>query len=401
MLTPVHGLGDSLICGLQGYDFAPENGFFALLARAAGQEIRFPRVRWNIEGFAAGCALPPGSSALARLLDDLAQGRIELRVEDPGQGIGLFAVPGFSIGAFLHWHEETPGLPPHLRALAGSFLNPLGGTPSTPLDRALQSGPARTYVIWLGGVDWVTCLLSERKRCDALCRGMLRHFAHLIGKLAAQRRDGTRPLLVVGGAISPTHLPLARPAGADYVMTFRSGAEVRHACDRIAADDWASLQESVQRFNQGLRALVEPVEGVFVDLDRRVEEAFRQGVLVDGDVRIPAEDLVGLDLVHPSALGHAAIARWFAEAIAERTGERLELPGLAETWRAERSSRRPVEPESWRRLMALVYERYLYKPAGRSTKSGREEMAPREGLEPPTNRLTADRSTTELPRNVL
>ena len=26
-------------------------------------------------------------------------------------------------------------------------------------------------------------------------------------------------------------------------------------------------------------------------------------------------------------------------------------------------------------------------------------MAPREGLEPPTNRLTADRSTTELPRN--
>ena len=28
-------------------------------------------------------------------------------------------------------------------------------------------------------------------------------------------------------------------------------------------------------------------------------------------------------------------------------------------------------------------------------------MAPREGLEPPTNRLTADCSTTELPRNVL
>ncbi len=26
-------------------------------------------------------------------------------------------------------------------------------------------------------------------------------------------------------------------------------------------------------------------------------------------------------------------------------------------------------------------------------------MAPREGVEPPTNRLTADRSTTELPRN--
>src|ERR1700720_4292538 len=27
-------------------------------------------------------------------------------------------------------------------------------------------------------------------------------------------------------------------------------------------------------------------------------------------------------------------------------------------------------------------------------------MAPREGFEPPTNRLTADRSTTELPRNM-
>jgi hypothetical protein len=398
MLTPLHGLGDSLMCGLQGYDFAPQKSFFALLARAAGEEVRFPRLRWNIEGFAAGCALPAGSAELARLLDDLAQGRIELRVEDPGEARGLFAVPGFSVGAFLHAHEQTPGLPRHLQALSRPFLNPRGEAPLPPLARALQARPARTCVVWLGGVDWITCLLSERKRCEALCRGLLRHFAVLIARLAAPPRGGEAPLLVLGGAISPTRLPLTRPAGADRVMSFRTDAEVVHACDRISAADWTALERSVERFNEGLRSLVEKAGGIFVDLDRRVADAFCQGEIRDGGVSIPARDLVGLDLVHPSEMGHAAIARWFAEAIEERTGERLELPGLAEVWRAEQESRLPVDEESWRRLMGVVYERYLYKP---EMKREGGEMAPREGLEPPTNRLTADRSTTELPRNVL
>lgn len=351
------GLGDSLMCGLVGYDLDPAGSFFGLLARGLGEELGAPRVAWNVAPFEHAITLPAASPAFRATLERLAAGQVAATVEAAPRAGALAAAPGFSSWAFLHCHEASPALPGHLRALAAAFLNPEGAPPRPAFAQALGRGPADIVVVWLGGVDWITAFLSRRRRPRALAPLLLRQMRTLLGRLAAGGEPGAAPpLVLVGGVVDPTRLPLTVPDGAGYRMAFRREGEAAHPCDRLSAEEWHGFSREVQATNRALAALTREVGGTFVDFDAHlgaVQERGRLGA-------VPAAALISGDLVHPSRAGHAFLAHAVAAAIEERHGRRIPLPAVEEIWEHERR-RPPVDPESWRLLLGCLYERYLYR----------------------------------------
>lgn len=66
--------------------------------------------------------------------------------------------------------------------------------------------------------------------------------------------------------------------------------------------------------------------------------------------------------------------------------------------RGEKPPPSAAEVHHWRRAFGLEAAEDETAPAQRAGATEEVELAPGEGFEPPTNRLTAGRSTTELPR---
>jgi lysophospholipase L1-like esterase len=370
------GLGDSLMCGLVGYDLDPAASFFGLLARGLGEALGAPKVTWNVAPFERAITLPPGSEEFRATLARLAAGAVAATAAPAPRAGALAAAPGFSSWAYLHCHEGSPALPDHLRSLAGAFLNPAGAAPRPAFAQALERGPAEIVVVWLGGVDWITAFLSRRRRPRALRPLLLRQMRTLLRRLAAApAAAAVPPLLLVGGIVDPTRLPLTVPDGAGFRMAFRRAEEASHPCDRMTADEWHGFSREVQAANRDLAALTREAGGRFVDFDgllARVQERGRLG-------EVPAAALLSGDLVHPSRAGHTFLAHALAAEIERQRGIRVPLPTVEEVWRRERLAA-PVDPESWRLLVGCLYERYLYRAEPeRSTASWPPAEARREG----------------------
>lgn len=365
MLLPMHGVGDSLMCGLQGYDIRPERSFFRHLTAAVGQATEVPSLRWNFTDFSTVIRLAPGEHRLEQAMTLLARRQLELTVESSPHSSKLFAVPGFGVRAAMRYHEQTPVLPIHLRLMTRCFLNPHELVPATLVERALAAGPAGSLVVWLGGVDWVGTLLSAKRRSAVIERRLTRQYERLLPRLLDGYREAgwPAPRLIVGGSVCPTRLPLLRPSRrGDWHVAFKSDRQAKEPCDRISLAEKNELSVAVQRFNRSLRATVEKVGGLFVDLDECYAGAIGRGYEEVQGERIPASMLTGLDLVHPTDTGHAIVANWFAQAIERTFGERLEVDVLG-TQERELAAYREPNPRSWRRVMRVIYEEFLYRNA--------------------------------------
>ena len=377
MLAPLAGIGDSLMCGLEGYDIVPEQSFFAHLSRGAGQSLDLPRVRWNFAPFRELAHRRADSLAAARAIAVLRSHTIELTVEHAPPLRHLFAAPGFP-ARWLSWaHEETRGLPHHLRLLARPFLNPLGATPASALERALCAGPAASYILWLGGVDWVSNLLGARRRLPKLGQRLASQIRHLILRLGAAHRAAgwAAPRFILGGLVDPLRLPLVSPCGRGG-LTFAFLPERQEPV--LTATEGSEIRRAVAALNLELAQFMHDLDGVFVDLDAHFARA-RDEAEVRGDGwSVPTEHLISADLVHPTATGHAVIAHWFRDAIVRELGADLEPPDVATIWRAEKARLEARDPEAARPLVRALYEEFLYRPNTESTaETGEDRLAKR------------------------
>lgn len=361
MLAPLNGIGDSLMCGLEGYDLVPEQSFFAHLSRGAGQRLDVPRVRFHFTPFREVARLPADAPAVIEAISALRRHHLELSVEHAPPLRHLFAAPGFP-ARWLSWaHEATRGLPFHLRMLAAPFLNPGGTAPASALVRAASCGPAASYVLWLGGVDWVSGLLGARQRLPRLGERLGPQIRQLILRLLAAHREAgwARPRLILGGLVCPLRLPLVVPCRRGGLTFAFLPTRERPVLDTA---EGAAIGAAVAAVNRELARTMEEVGGVFVDLDLAVAQAQRAGEARGPGWALPAEHLISADYVHPTASGHAVIAHWFASAITRAWGEELEPPDVAAVWREERQRLEAHDEEAARPVVQALYEEFLYRP---------------------------------------
>lgn len=361
-VLPLIGLGDSLMCGVSGYSVAPHAALFAHVCRAFGQPIDPPRVRWDMLPFEAACALPPGHPALAQVYRGVAQLGARLLV-DARAPEAMFAVPGFSIVRFLRAHEATASLGEHLRALCRAFLNPTGALPASPLQRVLARPPACACLVWLGGVEWISCLLGWPRQPALVADRMAGHLARVLIALRghARRHGAPPPRLVVGGIIAPTRLPVLRATADGAELAFKPPGARLLPCERLTPVERSQLDAAVVRCNDQLRELTARFDGVFVDCDALLAGVFARGHHCADGVVVPAGDLIGPDLVHPTAAGHAMLAQWFVDALGTATGAVGAPVAVAAAWAEQRRRARPPHPVTWPRLLELLYGTHLYR----------------------------------------
>jgi hypothetical protein len=362
MLGTLRGIGDSLMCGLQGYDLAPQESFFAHLCRAADQAFEAPRLRWGFAPFRELVLQAASAPAVEHAIDCLRRHELGLVVTQASSPTHLFAVPGFSVRSLGRAHEDSRGTPHHLRPLAAAFLNPERRTPASAVERALAAPPAQTYVLWLGGVDWISALLGARQRVPQLGRRLLVQTRQLGERLLEhhQSQGWAAPRIVLGGLVDPTRLPLVRPSrgSGDFTFAFLD-PEAAPALPREAR---AQIRSEVEQLNRGLAALLAGWGGVFVDLDRRFAEGQRLGEAGGPGWRVPIEHFVCADHVHPTATGSAIVAHWFTEAIAAALRVELPSPPVAAVWAKERSQLEGLDEERARPLVRTLYQEFLYRP---------------------------------------
>jgi hypothetical protein len=206
-------------------------------------------------------------------------------------------------------------------------------------------------------------VLSGHKFLVGLHRRILNQFVRLFDQLltAARTVRAVAPLLVVGGIVNPTRLPLFRDdSTGGKMISFKDAEEPLMSCERLTDLECRQVSEEIDALNSGLRHATDLHEGVFLDLDLKFASVLKEGEARTNNCWVPAGAFVGWDLVHPTVVGHAVIAEWFAELLRARGYDIPALPiGCVLQEHRLRTAR--FNRRSWRQIMTLLYEQFLYR----------------------------------------
>lgn len=314
--TPIYGIGDSLMCGLQGYDVEPEISFFKHLCDISGQHDEPVRISWNMGRFNQVCSKPAEHPEVRQALEQLSNNTVKIQYRGASTLPRIFAAPGFTLQAFQWFSEKSSNFPAHLKMLAKPFINPDDALSMSPQQRLVEQAPAKTYVIWLGGVEWISCILGRQQLCHVLPRIMLRRYRAILKKIVDRHHSvgADDPLFLVGGMIDPTLLPLFAPAVGEIRRTAFADEQQPPENELLSLENQQAISKNVAILNSKLKVLVERHGGKFVDLNHFYAQAKEKGYVQLADVRVPFSALIGADLVHPTPCGHALIADYFMQA---------------------------------------------------------------------------------------